>query len=63
MRLRDKIKTMPILKIKAMANISKEQWKVLLKSTKFFEIFDDHEIDKIATFCDLLRFPMHKITH
>ena len=43
-----------------MADISKEQWKTLLKSTKFFEVFDDHEIDKIITFSDLLHFPMHK---
>ena len=43
-----------------MANISREKWKVLLKSTKFFKIFDGYAIDKIATFCDFLRFPMHK---
>ena len=43
-----------------MPDLSKEQWKGLLKSTKFFEIFDDHEIDKIISFIDLLRFPMHK---
>ena len=43
-----------------MADLSKEQWKALLRSTKFFDIFDDHEIDKIITFSDLLHFSMHK---
>ncbi len=43
-----------------MADISKEQWKVLLKSTKFFEIFDAHEIDKIIACTDLLHYGMHK---
>lgn len=43
-----------------MVELNKDQWKALLKSTKFFEIFDDNEIDKIITFSDLLHFPMHK---
>ena len=43
-----------------MAEINEEQWKVLLKSTKFFEIFEDQEINKIVSFSDLLHFPMHK---
>ena len=43
-----------------MANINKDQWKALLKSTKFFQTFDDQEIEKIVTFSDLLHFQMHK---
>ena len=39
-----------------MPDLSKEQWKGLLKSTKFFEIFDDHEIDKIVNFLRLITF-------
>lgn len=41
-------------------SISKDQWKALLKTTKFFETFDDHEIEKIVTLSDLLHFQMHK---
>lgn len=43
-----------------MVEISSEQWKVLLKSTKFFKIFENHEVDKIINFSDLVHYPMHK---
>lgn len=43
-----------------MVNINKDQWKALLKSTKFFKSFIDHEIDKIIDWSDLLYFPMHQ---
>lgn len=42
-----------------MAELSKEQWVPLLKSTKFFETFESHEIDKIIQYADLLHYPMH----
>lgn len=43
-----------------MTTLSTDQWKTLLKSTKFFEVFDDNEVDKIINCSDLLHFSMHK---
>tara|TARA_B100000959_G_C14971063_1_gene619726 strand:- start:2074 stop:2520 length:447 start_codon:yes stop_codon:yes gene_type:complete len=43
-----------------MKNLSKEQWTSLLKSTKFFNIFDESELEKIINCSDLLRFPMYQ---
>lgn len=41
-------------------NIDKDQWKTLLKATKFFKDFNDEEIDKTIENSKLVFYPMHK---
>lgn len=40
--------------------LSKDEWKSLLKANRFFDNFDNNEIDQIIQFCKLLYFPMHE---
>ena len=42
------------------ATLSKSEWKSLLKSNPFFDMFDSNELDLITDHCKLMYFPMHE---
>ena len=43
-----------------MSELSKDQWKALLKATTFFKTFEDDELEKIIDVAGLLHFSMHQ---